>query len=301
MWVWGCALALGAGAARAEDSPFSTSVDIGGSRGGQTEITADEYSHDDGSSEDAIGLTAGGVIAWLTRFEVTEGNQTINEIAVAFGTPGCTAPPCGENGRPFGAGIWSDPNQDGSPVDGAFLAQTTGLQENVDTDTFQRIAIPQTDLGEVGDFFFVVVWTRNETRGNPGDFPASLDRSNPEPGPIQWVTGGVAAQFDPDEFPTSAGWIQSSQLPANLRGLWLVRAGTGEGGDTCSFVVKKTAKGKKGCNACPRKDDLFDTGIECDENNPCPKKFTGKKVDCPDGGAGFCKKILGRKKSGACG
>ncbi len=71
--------------------------------------------------------------------------------------------------------------------------------------------------------------------------------------------------------------------------------------DTCSYTVKKNSKGKQGCNACPAKDDLFDTGDSCDDNNPCGKKFKVKNLACPDGGVGFCKKIVGVKKSGVCG
>ncbi len=71
--------------------------------------------------------------------------------------------------------------------------------------------------------------------------------------------------------------------------------------DTCSYTVKKTSKGKQGCEACPAKDDVFDTGVGCDDINTCAKKFKVKNLACPDGGVGFCKKIVGVKKSGVCG
>jgi len=71
--------------------------------------------------------------------------------------------------------------------------------------------------------------------------------------------------------------------------------------DTCSYTVKKDSKGKQGCGVCPAKGDSYDTGVSCDDNNPCAKKFKVKNLACPDGGPGFCKKIIGVKKSGVCG
>jgi hypothetical protein len=70
---------------------------------------------------------------------------------------------------------------------------------------------------------------------------------------------------------------------------------------TCSYTIKKNSKGKQGCEACPAKDVVFDTGVACDDINTCAKKFKAKNVACPDGGVGFCKKIVGVKKSGSCG
>jgi hypothetical protein len=58
---------------------------------------------------------------------------------------------------------------------------------------------------------------------------------------------------------------------------------------------------QQGCNACPSAGDSYDTGVACDDNNPCGKKFKVKNLACPDGGPGFCKKVLGKKSSCVCG
>lgn len=291
-----CAAALVSASAMAQESPFSSTANVhfAGGVSSAPNVQADEYMYDDGTAEDALGLTAGGVIVWLTQFQVTQGNETITSLSVAFGSPGCTSPPCGENGRPFGIGLWSDPNQDGNPSDGAFLAKATSAQADVDTNTFVNVDIPDTNVGAVGTRFFVVVWTRNEVRGLAGDFPASLDQSQGSQG-RSWVTGANAAQFDPNMFGTSIGWFDLDTI--GFPALWLIRASTSGGGSSCQYVLSAQPKGKKGCNACPRRGDTISSGEPCEDTGDCAKKYKLKKLDCPDGGPGFCKKIKGKRDS----
>ncbi len=279
----------------AQESPFSASGAPAFNGIATTPGTlADEYMHDDGSAEDALGLTAGGVVVWLARFQVTQGNETVTSLSAAFGSPGCTSPPCGENGRPFGIGLWSDPNQDGNPSDGAFLAKAASVQSGVDNNEFVTVDIPDTNVGAVGNRFFVVVWTRNEVRGQPGDFPAALDQAQTSQGRA-WVTGQNGAQFDPNQFGTTVGWFDVDAI--NFPGLWLVRASTSGGGGGCQYALSANPKPKKGCNVCPSRGDVIGSGQDCEEVKDCDKKLVIKKLDCPDGGPGFCKKVKGKRDS----
>ncbi|RJP38620.1 MAG: hypothetical protein C4547_04385 [Phycisphaerales bacterium] len=75
-----------------------------------------------------------------------------------------------------------------------------------------------------------------------------------------------------------------------------VLIGTGGGGDACQYALKKDSKAKK-CDSCPAKGDLYDSGEACEEVGDCAKKIKVKKIDCPDGGDGFCKKIKGKRDS----
>ena len=42
---------------------------------------------DDGSAEDAVGLTAGGDTICLNEFTVVPGSETIQSVEIAWGTP----------------------------------------------------------------------------------------------------------------------------------------------------------------------------------------------------------------------
>lgn len=77
-----------------------------------------------------------------------------------------------------------------------------------------------------------------------------------------------------------------------------------EGGESgCLYKLKKKVKAKGGCQTCPEKGDLIESGKDCDPDKKlkkeCAKKFKpkGKKIPCPDGEKGFCKKIVGVRDS----
>ena len=66
------------------------------------------------------------------------------------------------------------------------------------------------------------------------------------------------------------------------------------GGKTCQYKLKRDAKGKRGCKACPAKGDLIGSEDACEITKDCPKKIKLKKMDCLEG-KGFCKKIKGKR------
>ncbi len=59
----------------------------------------------------------------------------------------------------------------------------------------------------------------------------------------------------------------------------------------CRFLVKKNTKAKGGCGVCPRRNQLYLSAETCEAVEDCPKKLNAKRLDCPDGGEGFCKKL----------
>jgi len=189
----------------------------------------DEYRYDDGESNGGFGLTdpRGGVIAWLHLFMVTDGNETITQVSTAFWRR-CS------NGVPFGAGVWSDPDQDGHPSDGALLSKATGLTRDVGTDTFVPVDIPDVNVGPVGTSFFLVVWIGQ----GPGEYPVPKDSSQRSLGRA-WLTGENGATFDPEGFNPEIGWLEMDEL--GFRCVFLLR---GSAGIPCQDVKKLKGKCK---------------------------------------------------------
>jgi len=173
----------------------------------------DEYKYDNGVTTGALGLTDGGVLVWLHYFRVTDGNETITQVSSAFGKRGGTGP---RNGVPFGAGVWSDPDQDGHPSDGALLSKATGLTRDVCTDTFVPVDIPDLNVGPVGTKFFVVVWIEHA----PREYPAPMDRSQASRGRA-WSTGEIGGTFDPEGFNPEIGWFEMDEI--GFPTVWLLR------------------------------------------------------------------------------
>ncbi len=71
-------------------------------------------------------------------------------------------------------------------------------------------------------------------------------------------------------------------------------AGGGERG--CVYTIRKNSKAKRGCprDACPKRGDLFASGEKCSEIRDCKRKIKIKRLDCPEGERGFCKKVKGK-------
>ncbi len=69
------------------------------------------------------------------------------------------------------------------------------------------------------------------------------------------------------------------------------------GPDVCQYKIKKNSKAKRGCprDACPKRGDLFASGEKCSELRDCKRKIKIKRLDCPEGERGFCKKVKGKR------
>jgi hypothetical protein len=174
--------------------------------------------HDDGSSENAIGLTAGGDVMWLQRFGAIGQTTTVTTISTAWGSP--INPPTGNppNGTPCDICIYNDPNNDGNPTDGVLMQHITGMVTGTGTDAFQTFALlpPVSITG--------YVWVGAAVAGAAGIFPAPLDQpGNPTFSGQAWIvgeTGGSPLNF------TNLGANNVAPLDigsAGFPGQWLLR------------------------------------------------------------------------------
>lgn len=133
-------------------------------------IQQDEYQFDDGSTENLLGWTAGGTMAFIVQYQAAGGADTICEVRIINGS--ALYPGYGNgNGSPVSVGVWSDPNQDGNPTDAQLLVQVDTTVQGIDTDTYQTVAIPPT---AVTGRFFVGAWIKH----NPGQYVAPMDQSS---------------------------------------------------------------------------------------------------------------------------
>jgi large repetitive protein len=114
------------------------------------------YQIDDGTvSASGSGRGYFGALqsVWLNGFQVQAGMETINTVSIMFG-----AAPVGDgspaNGSPVTIVLYTDPNNDGNPINGVLQRQVAGTVQLSDTATFVDFAIPSITL-TAGNWFFV--------------------------------------------------------------------------------------------------------------------------------------------------
>lgn len=139
------------------------------------------YSYDDGVSENALGLTAGGSITWANQFTAALGGETITNVQIAWGNSTASL-----EGVAVTARLWSDPNGDGNPADAVALSSQAGNIVGTGTNVFQIFDIADVTL-LVGQNFFVGA----EITHAAGQFPASFDTTAPIAGK-SWISTGAA-------------------------------------------------------------------------------------------------------------
>jgi len=170
---------------------------------------------DDGSTENSLGLTAGGELCWIHHFTVTQ-TGSLTAIWTSFGTPmypGGSGVSPGQTVRVY---IWSDPNGDGNPVDAVFLGETSGTVNagSIDTDVLQQVSFsPPLPLPSNGSFFVgASVVTPAYT------YPAPMDENGVQYG-RSWVTFNTVP-FDPNNITANLYKMSDIGYPCN----WLLRA-----------------------------------------------------------------------------
>lgn len=175
-----------------------------------------QYALDDGSSENSVGITGGGDLIALNQFTVTGGNNVINAIEIAWGTPAFPDPTL--NGLSYTAALWSDPNGDGNPNDAVLLASVPNQTVSMaGTDTFLLTLINPTTITTTN--FFVGFLVSNAAAGQ---FPASLDESSPDQ-MRSYIAGGNAGTGDINNL-NNNGLPVTSLDSVGLPGNWLIRA-----------------------------------------------------------------------------
>jgi hypothetical protein len=192
---------------------------------------------DDGVSDNGLGWTAGGEMAWIQSFG-TVGNTNVSNIQVAWGSalfPG-TSPP---NGSPVSVLLYEDPNNDGIPNDITLVQKVNTTVQNVDTDILNPVTVPASVMSGV---FFAGA---SEVHSS-GQYPAIMDQTCPN-GDRAWFFGDNTAPMQPGHFvnPQTALFPPDSFLNIGFPTYLLVR--------TCSTspMVQNCFPGTGGVIACP--------------------------------------------------
>ena len=180
---------------------------------------------DDGSSEDALAFGTEGVsnaqAVWLNRITVIPGIDNVAIISVAWGTPSNSTPASQLNGMPVTVGIWSDPNNDGSPDDAVLIASASGTIKDANTDTFVSYFFsPPVPLGPAGTNLFVGDVTPAFTGGEL--FYQAIDESSGSKGQsyLAAMSDGSPADINNLGNNDVIGTIDSFGAPGNF----LIRA-----------------------------------------------------------------------------
>lgn len=177
-------------------------------------VPPNEYKYDDGSIENALGLTAGGDMCWLHIFDSGPGDD-IFSLTSAFGNPNSPGS-CPGAGTPITIAIWNDPTNDNDPNDAVFLDSAAGVLANPDTNTLNLYSF--TSKVAVSGHF-VVGCVVNQPSGN---YPGPMDETAPTTA-FSWVCGDTTSSFDYNNLannnvpPAACGSIG---FPCN----WLLRA-----------------------------------------------------------------------------
>jgi hypothetical protein len=153
------------------------------------------YKYDDGTSEDLLGITDGGDLCWMHRFDAVAGCETIYTIQTIFGSPqnpGLSPP----NGTDCIVYLWDDLDDNGDPNDNCVLRtfEPTTVQ-NRDTDIMNIITLKNPWV-VTGEFYVGCVLTHSV-----GQFVVPIDGTTPYVQGDAWFCGtNVPGGFDPDNL-----------------------------------------------------------------------------------------------------
>ncbi len=187
----------------------------------------DEYRLDDGAPEQNIGLSGGGTgarqVAWLNKFTIAPGYDTITHINVAFGNV--------PNGRVATAYIWYDANQDGDPSDAFFVTGVADLVQN---------ASPTLPIGwmtfDIPDVSFLpgdIIYAGVIMEIAPNEEPARIDLDGNDqpvitypPSQHSYIVGDTQNAIVPSSLDTAQLPVARVQAALGVDGTWLVRLDT---------------------------------------------------------------------------
>ncbi len=199
-------------------SPFSRILGLAAAAlvlaGAGVSLQAQNYLIDNGTADNAIGLTSGGDLIALNSFSTLPGFNTISSISIAFGRAGNGT---NLNGTSFTAVLWSDPNGDGLPGDAMVLATAAGVISGFGTNTFVNIAIAPTTVLTAN--FFVGFRITHPA----GAFPAALDQTAPTFANRSFIAAGTAGAGNINNL-NSNGLPVTSTESIGFAGNWLIRA-----------------------------------------------------------------------------
>lgn len=171
--------------------------------------------YDDGVTENALGLTAGGETGWLHNQECL---MTVDRIETAYGTPLGTPPP---NGNASRLAVYEDIDCDRNPTTpagGMILAWSMGTTvTNAATDILNNFPTGGVNIPSRCSF---VMATADQLAGQ---FPAPMDTTNPTP--KAWVVGDTTGAGAMDIVNLNNNNVPPLQTDAiGFPTAWLLRA-----------------------------------------------------------------------------
>ena len=178
--------------------------------------------YDDGTTENALGLVAGGETGWLHYFDCL---QTVDRIETAYGTPLAGGPP---NGNAATIALYEDTDRDANPTTPAtgptILWSLQTVVANTATDILNNY--PTGGVAVQWRHTFVMA-TSNQVAGQ---FPAPMDQTNPTPN--AWVVGSTLGPDTMDHQNLNNNNVPPLQTDAiGFATSWLLRASGTESPD----------------------------------------------------------------------
>lgn len=169
--------------------------------------------HDDGMSESALGLVAGGEMAWLHEFHC---GTTLSEIQTTYGT--ALAPGTITNGNASKIAVWEDTDCDGDPTTGlVLLDDVQAVVENGNTDIFNAHPIGPVQVSSG------CCWIGASADQVAGEFPGGLDQQNATP--LAWVVGSTLGPGTLDINDLNNNNVPPMQIEAiGFPAAWFLRA-----------------------------------------------------------------------------
>jgi hypothetical protein len=138
----------------------------------------------DGETDNALGLTAGGEIGWLTVFD--DPCVHFDSVYVAYGTlmfPGSVT-----NGNQSKIVIYTDADTDSDPTTGLTVEEkVTTTVQNGDTDILNKVYLANKYQISTNP-----IWILASADQVAGQFPASMDQDPPTHVEGNWVVGNTA-------------------------------------------------------------------------------------------------------------
>ncbi len=220
-----------------------------------------DYYWDDGIHELRIGVEDGGDLAWLNRFTVEQGRETVLSVNVVFGNMPA--------GRPAMVYIWSDPDGDGSPADAGVIASAPTVVANPGTDVYNVVDVPDTFIGPAGTSFFAGVIMHHQT----GEFPVSLDITSWQP-MRSWLAIDIQGSIDPSNLGSAEFLFTSDQV--SIDSTYMVRLSVAP---LITPVDCNVNSVPDDCDiASGTSDDTNGDGIPDECPVPCPWDLDGSQV-----------------------
>jgi hypothetical protein len=140
---------------------------------------------DDGTTENALGLTAGGEMGWLTVWDDT-CLDAVNSVETAYGTlmfPGSVT-----NGANSEVVLYEDTTPDDNPTTNlTVVAKASTVVVNGDTDILNKVPLSGTaTVTGTQD-----VWSLVSADQVAGQFPGPMDQTAPTHTAGAWVVGST--------------------------------------------------------------------------------------------------------------